>query len=81
MSDDEIYIVVQRRSGKRIQMFVQMVDEIRNRIKQKAIPVMGFAFLFCVELYIISYTITTASSCLFLNSLRCVAFEMQAPTR
>ena len=30
MSDDEIYIVVQRHSGKRIQKFVQMVDEIRK---------------------------------------------------
>lgn len=30
MSDDEIYIVVQRHSDKRIQKFVQMVDEIRK---------------------------------------------------
>lgn len=30
MSDDEIYIVVQRHSDNRIQKFVQMVDEIRK---------------------------------------------------
>lgn len=30
MSDDEIYIVVQRHSDKRIQKFVQMVYEIRK---------------------------------------------------
>lgn len=30
MSDDEIYIVVPRRSGKQIQQFMQMIDEIRK---------------------------------------------------
>lgn len=41
MSDDEIYIVVQRHSDERIQKFVQMVDEIRKGKKIRIVRSSG----------------------------------------